>query len=354
MPSVAIIGAGVAGLGAARVLSKSNVEFRVFEKSRGVSGRAASRTVEGVRFDHGANYFKLDAGENAVRKLVLEELPTDDLIEIPGSVWTFDGSGSLSPGDPALNAEPKYNYRGGISTLGKLLAYPLQSKIEFKTRVARVSQRESRWELFEVDGRSLGSFDRILFTCPSPQAMTIMQDSELYRELQEEFIGCLSAARYHRQFTFVMAFDREISRPDGMHAALNVDGKHDVSWLAFENDKEGHVPGDQTVVVVQMSPTWSDVRFDEPKEEQLETVGQSVAALLGIDLPAPLWVDRQRWGFAHPFSNLDRERLRSFESSGLFVAGDGLVGKGRVHLALASGLEAGEALARSCAEMSKI
>ncbi|MEM0896824.1 MAG: FAD-dependent oxidoreductase [Verrucomicrobiota bacterium] len=353
MPSIAIVGAGVAGLGAARILSKHRIDFRVFEKSRGVSGRAASRTVGDVRFDHGANYFKLEAGDNALRRLVLDELPADELIEIPGDVWTFDGDGTLSPGDSALNAEPKYNYRGGISTLGKLLAQPFQSRISFESKVERMHQREGGWELYEADGRSLGVFARVLFTCPSPQALAIAKASEMEGSLKEGWTRCLEAARYHRQFTMVLAYDRDLRRPAGMHAALNLDGQHEISWLAFENDKEGHVQGDQTVVVVQMSPSWSDDHYEETADDQLESVCRSVAELLGDELPAPVWFNWQRWGFAHPYSSLDREELLKYEPSGLHVAGDGLVGKGRVHLALASGLEAGETLVRESHKMAR-
>ena len=58
---IAIIGAGVSGLAAAWALKDSDWEVSVFEKSRGPSGRAATRTINGVRVDHGANYFKLNS-----------------------------------------------------------------------------------------------------------------------------------------------------------------------------------------------------------------------------------------------------------------------------------------------------
>ena len=82
--SIAIIGAGASGLAAAWSLQKSGFDVTVFEKSRGLSGRAASRSKNGVRFDHGANYFKIDS--EPVRQLILDELPTDDLAWIEKDV----------------------------------------------------------------------------------------------------------------------------------------------------------------------------------------------------------------------------------------------------------------------------
>ncbi len=56
-PRVAVIGAGIAGLVTARTLSDHGIEVCVFERSRGVGGRAATRRADALAFDHGAQYF---------------------------------------------------------------------------------------------------------------------------------------------------------------------------------------------------------------------------------------------------------------------------------------------------------
>ncbi|MGB0731164.1 MAG: FAD-dependent oxidoreductase, partial [Miltoncostaeaceae bacterium] len=50
---VAVIGAGIAGLVAARDVRGAGHEVVVLEKSRGVGGRMAARRVEGTVVDHG-------------------------------------------------------------------------------------------------------------------------------------------------------------------------------------------------------------------------------------------------------------------------------------------------------------
>ena len=117
---IAIVGAGVSGLAAAWALREASAEVVVFEKSRGVSGRAATRGREGVRYDHGANYFKIDSP--ALERLVFEELPREGLVDIGRDVWTFDGAGVIRPGAAGQNAAAKWTYRDGISTLGKRIA----------------------------------------------------------------------------------------------------------------------------------------------------------------------------------------------------------------------------------------
>lgn len=54
---IAVIGAGMSGLTAARRLAKAGATVTVFEKSRGLGGRLATRRTDGGPADHGAQYF---------------------------------------------------------------------------------------------------------------------------------------------------------------------------------------------------------------------------------------------------------------------------------------------------------
>ena len=52
-----IIGAGMAGMAAARTLVNANLPVLVLDKGRGISGRMATRRWGDATFDHGAQYF---------------------------------------------------------------------------------------------------------------------------------------------------------------------------------------------------------------------------------------------------------------------------------------------------------
>jgi len=54
---VAVVGAGIAGITAARTLAQAGWHVIVFEKSRGAGGRIATRRTEWGGFDHGAQFF---------------------------------------------------------------------------------------------------------------------------------------------------------------------------------------------------------------------------------------------------------------------------------------------------------
>ncbi|MFQ3320556.1 MAG: renalase, partial [Natronomonas sp.] len=69
---LAIVGAGAAGAAATYALRDTDVDVTVFEKSRGVCGRAATRRKHGCRYDHGANYVKSNSPR--VNELITETL----------------------------------------------------------------------------------------------------------------------------------------------------------------------------------------------------------------------------------------------------------------------------------------
>ena len=54
---IAIIGAGMAGVTCARTLRQAGHKVTIFEKSRGLGGRMATRASAFGSFDHGAQYF---------------------------------------------------------------------------------------------------------------------------------------------------------------------------------------------------------------------------------------------------------------------------------------------------------
>jgi len=55
--SVVVVGAGLAGLAAARSLADAGMQVSVVDKGRGVGGRLATRRIGEARLDHGAQFF---------------------------------------------------------------------------------------------------------------------------------------------------------------------------------------------------------------------------------------------------------------------------------------------------------
>ena len=337
---LAIIGAGIAGTAAAWALREAPFEIILFEKSRGFSGRAATRRKHGAHYDHGANYFKTDTGR--LRHLVQDVLPADELEDIERDVWTFNGHGEISEGDPEHNQAPKWTYRSGINTLGKLLFQASGADVRRKTRIARLERTSEAWHLVTTEGETSGPFEAVLVTPPAPQAAELVEASRMDEALRGALVEGLQESDYRTQLTAVLAYDHRVERPGDFFGLVNTDGEHDIAWLSFEEDKPGHVPQGQSLLIVQMAPAWSEPRYGLSVDDLAPEAARLAGDLLSTDLSGWAWADRQGWRYALPKNQVDTEALEKAASSGLFFAGDALAGKGRVERALDTGLDAAE------------
>jgi renalase len=341
--SIAIIGAGIAGLTAAWTLRDEAV---LFEKSRGLTGRAATRWYDRpagrVYVDHGAQFIRTEAP--ALHSLMLTDLPGDELTDISDPVWTFNAAGVISEGDPAQNRQPKWSYRRGLATLGRLMAERAALRIHTSTRIASVDiDARGRFTVTDSEGQSAGDFSQLIIAIPAGQAADLIAASRLPTAERATLESGLREAAYRRCLSVTLGFDRSlIARP--YYALLNTDRAHAISWLGLEHAKPGHAPSGQGVLVVQMSGAYSTTRWDAAAPELSREVAALASALLGEDLTAPDWSDVQRWRYSQPEALADPGSLNSV-IDGLWFAGDYLRG-GRLHLAAETGHDAAQSAIR--------
>jgi renalase len=364
---IAIIGAGVAGLAAGGDLQAAGWQVTLYEKSRGVGGRLATRREGQSRFDHGAQYVKAPAGR--LRELV--EACRDEQgapgYDIGLPVWTFDAAGQISTGDPAQNADPKWCWPGGVNALAKHMAQGLT--IQREVEIGAIEERRSTemrkgaavternhgsaegaqdaegYRLYDTAGSVVGEADCVLIAVPGPQAAAIIAASSLSPGVAEPLLAELAQIRYRRCVSISIAYPRCPAVP--WYALVNTDRAHPISWLACEHAKLGHAPANEGLITLQMADGWSVAHYDElakgsyiaggpvvpPAIAEAQRLGE---ALLGANLGEPLWINVQRWRYALPDAGASFEALNN-GGGGLYFAGDGVAGQGRVHLAIESG-----------------
>ena len=232
--SVCVVGAGLAGLAAAHALAAAGVPATVLDKSRGVSGRAATRwrDIPGSdgapvrwRVDHGAQVFTPEPGSPADR-LVRRILAPDALAEIAGAVVPFDDDGTLRPERTRGGGPPRLAFRDGYAALGRALAPP--AGLHLNTTATRLVREAGGWTVEvttpEGDAR-LGPFQAVVLTPPAPQAAEIVAASAFDTDLRDGLARALAAATYRAQFSVVLAFAEPVALPGGAYALVNaVDG----------------------------------------------------------------------------------------------------------------------------------
>ena len=324
----------MSGLAAAHVLLDAGYTVTLFEKSRGVGGRAATRKSAGFIYDHGAQYIRQGHPESI--SLITERFRAPDLVDISKPVWIFDAQDHIQEGDPKQNAESKWTYRSGITALPRLMAVDLT--IRFETRIARLQQTPAGWQLFTTTNQDVGTYDDLLITVPAAQAQDLIQASQLGDDLQQAIASHLHKSRYSQLLSVSLGYHTRLQiRP--YYALVNTDKSHAISWLAWEHEKAPErVPAGGGMLIAQMAPGYSEEHKEDPADSLVRDVAERTAALIAEQLPTPDFTDVQFWRYALPTEKADADTLNALTiPHGLAFCGDAFVG-GRVHLALEHGL----------------
>jgi len=266
MPSVAIIGAGMAGLSCADVLAASGWAVTLFDKGRRPGGRMASRQLETghgpASFDFGAQYFTVrDPGFAA---------------EV--ARWAEGGFAVRWP-------EARSDAWIGVPAMSTVLQHlAAQHEVHFSHHVSGLAREGGRWRLLG-EGMPTGHFDAAVLALPAEQAAPILtlHDFDLARTALY--------ARSQPCWTGMFAFEAPL--PFGEHTVRD----HGlVAWAARDSAKPGRSGPESWVV--QATPQWSAAHLEMTPDAIAPHLLDALGAATGAPLPAPIAHSVHRWRYA--------------------------------------------------------
>ncbi|WP_050031758.1 NAD(P)/FAD-dependent oxidoreductase [Halorubrum halophilum] len=342
MTHIGIVGAGAGAAAAAFTVDGAvpDADVTVFEKSGGLCGRAATRRHDELTYDYGANYLKAD--DERVVELITETLDDEGLVDIAEPIHVFDANGEVSPGRDA--DEHKWSYRRGLTQIAKRLFGRTDATVHRRTRIETVRRVGDRWEVDNADGETWGPFDALLLNPPAPQTAELLRGAEWDSPVREALVDAVGDVTYRTVWTAVLRYPFPLDVP--YYGLVNTDKEHAVGWISREECKPGHVPEGESLLVVQANHEWSVERYDADPAANVATLADHAAEIVGDDrLADPAWTDHQGWRYAQPEGGVDRGPIDSARREGLFLLGDWVAGEGRLHAALANGLDVGERVA---------
>lgn len=304
---IAIVGGGMAGVTAARTLAAVGAEVTVFEKSRGLGGRLATRRMEGgYSADHGAQFMAAD--NPAFRAFLEETAQTGEIAR-----WRAAGNGSdWFVGVPAMNSFLKTE--------------PLGFDLKVNTHVSTVSATADGVELSLSDG-SIERFDQAIVTAPAPQAKAMIKSANA--DTAGELSRVEIAPNWTLMLVFADAIDTGFTSWSEEHALLG--------WIARNSSKPGRDFAADSWTV-QASAAWSTEFLELEKEEAGERLFSAFEELVGGTLPRPLVQTAHRWRYARTLTPLGKPFLKG-AGGRIYLAGDWCLGAG-VECAFESGLAA--------------
>jgi renalase len=169
---VAVIGAGIAGLACATTLARAGIGVTLFEKSRRPGGRVATRRVEGLSFNHGAQFATAHGPDFAA---LLAGLATEGI----AATW------------PAAGGEGRrMSFRPGMSALPAAMAEQAAiagADLRTARHAAFLHRADAGWQVRHLDAADIrpggtaseggdlsGPFGAVLIALPGHQAASLI------------------------------------------------------------------------------------------------------------------------------------------------------------------------------------
>jgi predicted NAD/FAD-dependent oxidoreductase len=315
MQRIAIIGAGLSGLVLSRRLHDV-ADVTLFEKSRSVGGRIATRYADEYEFDHGAQFFS--ARTRAFRDF-LEPLIQDQVIaNWAASFAELDRAGTRDFRS-WRDDYPHYVGMPRMNAIGKYLAQGL--RVHTDTPVAEIGRSRGKWVLLDASGNSFDGFDWLVLTAPAPQTASLASGFP-------ELVTLCDTRDMHACFALMLGFAKPLELPWQAALVRNAD----ISWVSVNSSKPGRKS--PFTLLVHSTNAWADAHVDDEIVGIRERLLDEASAVCGLDLRAADYCNLHRWRFA----NVDKQRgPRSYVHDDLQLAacGDWFV-RGRVESAFTS------------------
>ena len=310
---VAIIGAGLAGISAARALIARGHAVTIFDKGRGPGGRLATRRIEAegrkLQFDHGAQYLRAEGAGFAAA-----------LAEAGTAPWP---DAARRVGVPSMSAVPR-------ALLGEIPCVASR-------HVGQITGGPGAWVLRHWDARLVrpgkplpdtapeeaGPFAAVLLTMPATQAREVLgQQAPLLSE-------ALAAIRYAPCWAVMASFNAPLPLPDTLRPEA-----HAIGWAARDSAKPAR-DARQENWVIQAGPAWTRAHLELPADAIAQPLLAALAAFSAAPLPAPFMAMAHRWRYSLLEAPLGEPCLWDVTAR-IGYASDGCIG-GRAEAAWDSG-----------------
>jgi hypothetical protein len=308
-PRVAVIGAGIAGLACAARLAKAGVTPVVFDKSRGLGGRIATRRgPDGLTFDHGAQFATARGAEFSAY--------------VAGAVRR--GAAACWNCEDEPQDDRRYVGMPGMSSLVRPLAEGLE--IHGQHTLSGIVRTQDGWQLaFAETGRDVLA-ERVALCLPAPQIAALTQEFP-------KAAAALSGVEIAPCWAVMVAFDATPA-PETLPDAGPQSGGP-IAWIATEGTKPARDAGPARLVL-HASPEWSRENLELPAEGAARLLLDALKSLSKGPLPAMTHVAAHRWRYAKTQVPLGKPFLDIADGT-LLAGGDWCLGA-RVECGFDSGV----------------
>ena len=314
---VAVVGAGIAGLAAARALVDRGHSVRIFERASIAGGRVATRVLNAIElprglsgevaFDHGAQYFTVR--DHGFSELAAEWERDKVIAKWTGRIVSFDGEGW----EDVPEGTSRYVGTPGMSAMATALAAGLH--IDYGSKIESLDPL-------------LNEYDRAIVAVPAHHALALVANVPA---LAEQIRG----VEMKPNWTVMAAFEEKVA---ARFDAAFVHGSP-LGWIARNTSK----PKRNWKIdcwVLQATSAWSQAHAGDRSDEVGSFLMEAFEDLIPAGLPRAFYATVHRWRSATADPPLAVGAIQD-ESSRITVCGDWCKGA-RIEDAYLSGIAAAD------------
>lgn len=276
MGTVAVLGAGIAGVTISHLLRQKGHDITLFDKARGSGGRLSSRYTSWGTIDHGTPFF------------------TVTLPEVNAFLRPFQQDGTLVSWGARVSRISQQH----TSTVEETYLVPVPSTAMLtkrimgdtpllkETRIAALLPCASGYQLRDTVGLLHGPFERVVITAPAPQTAELLNGvSDLVLAVDQAEMACC----------WVGVFEH-VEAP-GVTADVMLCDDEVLKRVVRCERKPGRVP--YATWQVQAQTAWSWQQKDQAPHRVLRTLEAALLARLGLVSFSyeQAWAHRWLYGF---------------------------------------------------------
>lgn len=311
MARVVVVGAGVAGVTAARALSARGHAVTVLEQSGDVGGRLATLKSDEGLIDTGAPTFL--AREPSFRALLDPLVQNGTLRSWAERLTWWDGEQQVS--EPLGDAQRRWAAGLGLAAAIGHLAAGLDLRL--RARAADLERSGEGWSVRWTDESTGQSHqepaDVVVLAIPAPQARSLVASSA--RWIDAALIEELERIRFAPSLVLAGAWDEPAPRWRALSSTASP-----LAWVGVESSKR---PGSATLMAIHADEAFSSAHFDAADSHIAAELVAALVRVGGEGWSRPRWTKVVRWRWARPTLLASARALLS-EQAGppLVICGD--------------------------------
>lgn len=275
--TVAVIGAGMAGLSCAATLAAAGCRVTVFDKGRRPGGRIATRRAAGAMFNHGAQFATARGAAFAALLQRLGAVPWPAAAKGEDVAWV---------GAPGMSALPGAMAEALAAQGVEIITERHVSWLHQGGMVRHWSAAEAKpGSTHDTGGEVSGPFDTVLLALPSVQAIPLLATRG------HGFAQTIAGVSIAPCWAVMASFAERIDSPDVLRSK-----ERPLAWIARDSGRPGRMQLPDSWML-HASAAWSRAHLEEDAETVIAALMADFRNTVG-SAAAALHVSAHRWRYA--------------------------------------------------------